>query len=110
MSSITQELSRFAAETEYGDLPGAIVEETEKVLMKHVGVSLAALSTDKGKLAAAIGRRLGGPPASSIIGLGDKVSATSAALANGELMITLDYHDNMSWGTTAFLLYPRRWP
>lgn len=106
MSSITQELARFAAETEYADLPESIVEETKKVLMEHVGVGLAALSTDKGKLAAAIGRRLGGPPESSIIGLGDKVSATSAALANGELMITLDYHDNMSFGHDGLFVIP----
>src|ERR1039458_3681212 len=106
MSSITQELARFAAETEYDDLPESIVEETKKVLMEHLGVGLAALSTDKGKLAAAIGRRLGGPPESSIIGLGDQVSATSAALANGELMITLDYHDNMSFGHAGLFVIP----
>ncbi len=106
MSKITQELAGFAAETRWQDLPASIVDETKKVLMEHVGVGLAALSTDKGKLAAAIGRRLGGPPESSIIGLGDRVSATSGALANGELMITLDYHDNMSFGHDGLFVIP----
>jgi 2-methylcitrate dehydratase PrpD len=106
VSTITQELAQFAADTKWGDLPASIVQETKKVLMEHVGVGLAALSTDKGKLAAALGRRLGGPPESSIIGLGDKVSASSAVLANGELMITLDYHDNMSFGHDGLFVIP----
>ncbi len=83
MSQITQELARFAAETRWEDLPESIIDETKKVLMEHVGVGLAAISTDKGKLAAAIGRKLGGPSESTIIGLGDRVSVTSAALATG---------------------------
>jgi 2-methylcitrate dehydratase PrpD len=106
VGTITQELARFAAETRFEDLPASIVAEIKKVLMEHVGVGLAALTTDKGKLEAALGRRLGGPPEASIIGLGDKVSVTSAVLANGELMITLDYHDNMSYGHDGLFVTP----
>ena len=106
MGTITQELADFAVETKFEDLPASIVEEIKKLLMEFIGVGLAALSTDKGKLAAALGRRLGGPPESSIIGSGDKVSASSAALANGELMITLDYCDNMSFGHDGLFVIP----
>jgi 2-methylcitrate dehydratase PrpD len=106
LDKITQQLAQFAVDTQWGDLPESIVQETRQVLMEHLGVTLAALSTDKGKLAAALGRRLGGPPESSIIGLGDKVSATSAVLANGELMITLDYHANMSFGHDGLFIIP----
>jgi 2-methylcitrate dehydratase PrpD len=106
VSTITQELADFAVETKFEDLPASIVEETKKILMEFIGVGIAALSTDKGKLAAALGRRLGGPPESSIIGLGDKVSPSSAALANGELMITLDYCDNMSFGHEGLFVIP----
>jgi 2-methylcitrate dehydratase PrpD len=106
VGTITQALADFAVETKFEDLPASIVEETKKVLMEHIGVGLGALSTDKGKLAAALGRRLGGPPESSIIGLGDKVSASSAALANGDLMITLDYCDNMSFGHDGLFVIP----
>jgi 2-methylcitrate dehydratase PrpD len=45
-------------------------------------------------------------PGIFIIGLGDKVAATSAALANGDLMITLDYHDNMSFGHDGLFVIP----
>jgi 2-methylcitrate dehydratase PrpD len=106
VGTITQELADFAVNTKFEDLPASIVEETKKILMEFIGVGLAALTTDKGKLAAALGRRLGGPPESSIIGTGDKVSASSAALANGELMITLDYCDNMSFGHDGLFVIP----
>src|SRR5512136_3105915 len=106
MGTITQELADFAVETKFEDLPASIVEETKKILMEFIGVGLAALSTDKGKLEAALGKRLGGTPESSIIGLGDKVSSSSAALANGELMITLDYCPNMSFGHDGLFVIP----
>jgi 2-methylcitrate dehydratase PrpD len=106
VGKITEELADFAVETKFENLPTSIVEETKKVLMEHIGVGLAALSTDKGKLAAALGRRLGGPPESSILGLGDKVSSSTAVLTNGELMITLDYCDNMSFGHDGLFIIP----
>jgi 2-methylcitrate dehydratase PrpD len=106
VNTITQELAQFAAETKWEDLPASIVEETKKVLMEHIGVGLAALSTDKGKLEAALGKRLGGPPESSIIGLGDKVSVTTAVLANGEMMITLDYHDIIAGAHDGLFVVP----
>jgi len=106
VSNITQELARFAVETKWEDLPANIVQETKLVLMEHFGTALGALSTDKGKMMAALGRRYGGPPESSIIGLGDKVSCSNAALANGELMITLDYHDIIAGGHDGVYVIP----
>ncbi len=52
MRTITQELARFAVETVGEDLPVSIMAETKKVLMEHLGVDIAALSTDKGKMMA----------------------------------------------------------
>ena len=54
MSNITQELARFAVETKWEDLPESIVQETKLVLIEHIGVALGALSTDKGKMMAAL--------------------------------------------------------
>ena len=106
MSEITRELAKFAVETKWGDLPASIIDETKQVLMEHLGVTLASLSTDKGKIMAAMGRRFGGPPEASIIGLGDKVSCSSAALANGEMMICLDYHDIIAGGHDGLFVIP----
>ena len=106
MKTITQELAGFTVNTRWEDLPESIIQEVKKVLMEHIGVTLAALSTDKGKMMVSLGRRLGGTPESSILGIGDKVSCTNAALVNGELMITLDYHANMSFGHDGTFIVP----
>ncbi|UCD09079.1 MAG: MmgE/PrpD family protein, partial [Dehalococcoidales bacterium] len=104
--TITQELADFAVETQWDDLPESIVKEIKKVLMEHIGVAIAALSTDKGRHMVNLGRRLVGTEESSILGTGDKVSCTNAALVNGELMITLDYQANMSFGHDGTFIVP----
>ena len=104
--TITQDLADFAVETQWEDLPDSIVQEIKKVLMEHMGVAIAALSTDKGRLMAALGKRLGGTQESSVLGTGDKISCTNAALVNGELMITLDYQANMSFGHDGTFIVP----
>lgn len=106
MSEITRELAKFALETTYEDLPPRIIRETKLILMDHIGCALGALTTDKGKMNAAIGRRFGGPREASIIGTSDIISCNSAALANGELMITLDYHDIIAGGHDGVYVIP----
>ena len=104
--TITRELADFAVGTRREDLPESIVQEIKKVLMEHIGVAVAALSTDKGRLMLNLGRRLGGTSESSILGTGEKVSCMNAALVNGELMITLDYQANMSFGHDGTFIVP----
>jgi len=90
-NSLSQELARFAVETKYEELPKPIVHEAKRTLLDSIGCALAATITDKGKMSTALARRFGGPPESSIIGTGDKVSCCSAAFANGELIMAMDY-------------------
>jgi 2-methylcitrate dehydratase PrpD len=96
MSGITQELARFALETSWEDLPPTIIHETKRVIMDSIGCVIGALTIDKGKMYAALGRRYGGPPDASILGTENKTSLSTAALVNGELMFTLDFHTIMS--------------
>ena len=106
MTNITQKLAEFACQFKYEGLPESIVQETKQVLMEHIGTALGALSTDKGKMMVSLGRRNGGTPESSIIGLGDRVSSSNAALVNGELMITLDYSDIIAGGHDGTYVLP----
>ncbi len=87
----TQQLVSFSLETNFNDLPGAVVHEVKCILLDSIGCGLAGLSVDKGKISVALARRLGGLPESTIIGIGDQVSCTSAGFANGELINALDY-------------------
>ena len=64
--------------------------------MDCIGCVLGAQTIDKGKEYIALSRRLGGVPEATIYGTGDKVSLMTAALTNGELMFTLDFHPIMA--------------
>ena len=90
-NQISEELARFAVETRYEDLPQVIVDNLKLLLLDSIGCALAGITTDPGKMVLALAKRLGGPPESSIIGVGGKVACTNAAFANGQLINTIDY-------------------
>lgn len=92
----TRELARFAVNTRWEHLQEEVVHETKRILLDSVGCILGALTIDKGKMNLSLARRLGGNPEATVFGTGDKVSLMTAALVNGELMFTLDYHNIMS--------------
>ncbi|MFX1534191.1 MAG: MmgE/PrpD family protein [Promethearchaeota archaeon] len=84
-------LTKFALDTKWDDVPTVIVHETKRLILDSIGCALAGLSLDSGKMIVALARRLGGPPESSIWGMGDKVSLSAAVLANGQLINSTDY-------------------
>ena len=75
MVGVTQELVNFAVDTKFGDLPQEVVHEAKRCLLDCIGCGLAGVTTDKGKFAIQLARRLGGPPESTVIGVGGKLSA-----------------------------------
>jgi 2-methylcitrate dehydratase PrpD len=106
MGRIIEELAKFAVETKYEDLPGPVVHEAKNLLLDSVGDGLAGITTDPGKMAISLAKTLGGPPESSIIGTGGKVSCTNAALANGQLINSLDFDTVMPGGHAPGYIIP----
>lgn len=106
MGRVIEELARFTVATKYEDLPGSVVHETKNLLMDSVGDGLAGITTDPGKMAISLAKVLGGPPESSIIGTGDKVSCTNAVLANGQLINALDFDTVMPGGHAPAYIIP----
>jgi len=104
MDSVSEKLVMFVGETKFEDLPQDVVHEAKRVLLDSIGCALAGIITDKGRIGVELARRLGGPPEASIIGIGDKVSCSSAAFANGELVNALDY-DTVVTGDGHVALY-----
>lgn len=74
--------------------------------MDSIGCALAALTNDKGKIYASLVKRYGGPPEATIIGTGDRVSLSTAAMMNGELMFALDYCSVMAGGHDSTYVIP----
>jgi 2-methylcitrate dehydratase PrpD len=106
MSNLCQELANFAVETKWEDLPAPVVREAKFILLDSIGCALAAIPTDPAKMAISLARKLGGPSESSIIGVGDRVSCSGAAFANGQLINALDYDASTPGGHTPPYVIP----
>jgi 2-methylcitrate dehydratase PrpD len=106
LGHVIEELAKFTVETKFEDLPGPVVHEAKNLLMDAIGDGLAAITTDPGKMAISLAKTLGGPPESSIIGTGDRVSCTNAVLANGQLINTLDFDTVMPGGHSPGYIVP----
>jgi 2-methylcitrate dehydratase PrpD len=106
LGRVLDELAQFTVETQYADLPGAVVHEAKNLLMDAVGDGLAGITTDPGKMAISLAKTLGGPPESSILGTGYKVACTNAVLANGQLINSLDFDTVMPGGHAPGYIVP----
>jgi len=106
MGAIIERLAQFTLQTQFEDLPETVTHETKKLLLDSIGCGLAGITTDPGKMIIALAKMLGGPPESSIIGTGDKVSCTNAALANGQLINALDFDTVTPGGHTPPFVVP----
>jgi len=104
--SITRSLAEFVVNTRYEELPPKVVYETKRILLDSIGCALGALSVEKGTIAVELAKELGGKPEASIIGVGEKVSATNAAFANGELISALDNDPGVSGHVPPFVIPP----
>jgi 2-methylcitrate dehydratase PrpD len=78
---------------QFEDLPKDVVEATKLRVMDVIGLALAGAETDFGRSVhdAALALSTSGP--CSILGFGDRVSAATAAFANGAFSQALEYDD-----------------
>jgi 2-methylcitrate dehydratase PrpD len=95
----TRRLADFAVQTSGQDLPVRPLQHARLVVLDTVGVSLAAVGFPVGAIVTEHVRDLGGHPVAGVLGTDIKVSAPSAALANGTLAHGLDYDDHKHLST-----------
>ena len=105
MGKMTEKLVDFVTQAQFSDLPENVVSEMKRVVLDSIGCAINGLSTDKGKIAVELSRKLGGTSESTIIGTGEKVSCANAAFANGELINALD-SDAFTGSHSAPILIP----
>ena len=95
--SQTNELAAYGAALRYEDIPAEVLNRAKNLTLQTLGVSLAALSSDVGRRAVALGKAMGqGGTEATIWGDGSRVNAAAAGLANGTLADALDWED-CSW-------------
>lgn len=77
----------------YDQIPAAVVADAKLRFLDIIGVSLAASAAPAGEIARRTALRLGTGQEAHILGFGDRVPATSAAMANGTMAHALDFDD-----------------
>lgn len=90
---ITATLSEFAVETRFADLPAEVVLMAKRAVLDTLGVMLAGVPTDVGRIVRDYVRSLGARPEVTIIGTQERTAPPLAALANGTVAHALDYDD-----------------
>ena len=93
MPSLASDLADWSHRLRYTDLPDDVRQASKLRLLDILGLSLAGADTPLGRSTrdAAVALSPGGP--CTIVGTGDRVSVTSAALANGTFSQALEYDD-----------------
>ncbi len=89
----TQRLAAFAVNTGFADLPDDVVDYTKLLILDSIACGLGASEMDRTRMSHRVLERLGGLEEATVFGLRRKVSATSAAAANSEIMNLLDADD-----------------
>ena len=113
MPTIAETLADHIVQTTYENVFPDTIHEIKRGILDTIGCCIGGLFMDKGKLAAQTAKTFGGPPESTIIGTGDKVSCVNAVLANGESANAEDwsggcaFHDVPIVASTALALAER---
>jgi 2-methylcitrate dehydratase PrpD len=96
---LSELFARCVAATRYEDLPAAAIDTAKKSLLDTLGVMLAASGAEPAvRPFLDLVMESGGTPESTIVGIGRRVPAAAAALANGAMAHCLDFDDRTARG------------
>ena len=90
---ITRKLAAFSSELKFRDLPSNITMVAKQCILDGLGVTLAGSRDPLAAKLISYVRSEGAHPNSTILGFGDRVSPSQAALVNGAAAHALDYDD-----------------
>jgi len=93
MSSLSGNLSQWALDLKFEDIPEESVWEAKRFLLDSMGCALAAVKNEDMEAMYRFTEKLGGTPEASVIGREYKTNASNAALMNCLLTRAMDYND-----------------
>jgi 2-methylcitrate dehydratase PrpD len=79
----TRTLAQFVSNSDFGRLPGAVIEHAKRLVLDHFAVALFASRTEWGRIAVKYARQFSCVAEATVYGEAWKTSAQHAALANG---------------------------
>jgi 2-methylcitrate dehydratase len=91
--TVSRILSRYATGLRYEDLSPDVIRYGKHLLLDTIGVAIGGYASEPSRITRSVVRELGGRPEATIIGSGEKTSASLAALCNGVMVRYLDFMD-----------------
>ncbi|HEY4756433.1 MAG TPA: MmgE/PrpD family protein, partial [Ignavibacteriaceae bacterium] len=91
--SISRQISEFAVNLKYKDLPENVVHEVKRYLYDSVGCAYGGYHTKDVNMMRNIYKKMRGAKESTVIGFGDKLPAVSTTLINSLMIRALDFND-----------------
>ncbi len=91
--TITETMSRWAADLTYADLGEKAVAEARRYLLDSLGCALGGLQQEDVHIALRVLDSTGGTGTSTVIGTGRKTDPVTASLANALMVRVMDYND-----------------
>lgn len=90
MSTTIETLADFVAEYAERALPDEVSDYAKLILLDTVLVGLAAVATERGRMAIGLAGRMAGGDEASVFGSAERTAVSAAAYANADLMNLLD--------------------
>ncbi|HNT69280.1 MAG TPA: MmgE/PrpD family protein [Syntrophorhabdaceae bacterium] len=91
----TSRILQHIEQTQFHDLPEAVVENTKRFILDSIGVALAGRNSPGCREVVDLVKEWGGKPEAVIMSYGGKVPAPWAAMANSTMMHALDFDDTL---------------
>lgn len=91
--SISRQISEFAINLKFEDLPKVVVDEVKRYLYDSIGCAYGGYHTKDVKIIHDIYTEMGGKREATVIGFGDKLPAVNTTLINALMIRALDFND-----------------
>ncbi|MFQ5453741.1 MAG: MmgE/PrpD family protein [Candidatus Zixiibacteriota bacterium] len=91
--TISRQISEFAVNLTYKDLPENVISEVKRYLYDSIGCAYGGYHTRDVNIIRDIYNNIGGKQEATVIGFGDKMPAVNAALVNSLMIRALDFND-----------------
>ena len=93
MPTISHQISNFAVNLKYEDLPADVIFQVKRFLLDSVGCAFGGWDTEDVQIQQALHEKMGGTPEATVFLGGTKLPVNHAALMNSLLIRALDYND-----------------
>ena len=93
MTTLVEQLSSYAGQLRYEDLPSEVVSRAKRLIVDSVGCALGGYSSGPAKIAREIATTVTSTQPATIMGSGTRSSLDLASFANGVMLRFLDFND-----------------